>query len=203
MGNGAHGADGRFCGAHRVTVESVPRLPTFPAAWTLDDPQTMRVSRVLGRPRWLDLLQPSNGIDRWRQCRPGLDAERRHIPHQDSAPAIAFERRRHDPVSVPVVPATSALSLPSDSDRPQTRPLSRTALPGMRRSALGIPGDVPKRCRARLLSRLAPAWGDQKPDDSRAMGSPCRVPSPVACERVPAARAQGGQRPAKDVTRGL
>ena len=39
MGNGAHGADGRFCGAHRVTVESVPRLPTFPAAWTLDDPR--------------------------------------------------------------------------------------------------------------------------------------------------------------------
>ena len=39
MGNGAHGADGRFSGAHRVTVESVPRLPTFPAAWTLADPR--------------------------------------------------------------------------------------------------------------------------------------------------------------------
>ena len=36
---GGSGADGRFFGAHRVTVESVPRLPTFPAAWTLDDPR--------------------------------------------------------------------------------------------------------------------------------------------------------------------
>ncbi len=30
--------DGRFFGV-RVNVESVPRLPTFPARWTLDDPR--------------------------------------------------------------------------------------------------------------------------------------------------------------------
>jgi hypothetical protein len=39
MGNGSHGADGRFRGASRVNVESVPRLPTFPAAWTINDPR--------------------------------------------------------------------------------------------------------------------------------------------------------------------
>ena len=44
MGNGAHGADGRFFGAHRVTVESVPRLPTFPAAWSINDPENARTS---------------------------------------------------------------------------------------------------------------------------------------------------------------
>jgi hypothetical protein len=34
-----HGAVGRFRGAYRVNVESVPRLPTFPAAWTIGDPR--------------------------------------------------------------------------------------------------------------------------------------------------------------------
>ena len=37
MGNKAHGADGRFRGAYRVNVENVPRLPTYPAVWTLAD----------------------------------------------------------------------------------------------------------------------------------------------------------------------
>jgi hypothetical protein len=32
-------SDGRFAGSNRVNVEDVPRLPTFPAAWTLSDPR--------------------------------------------------------------------------------------------------------------------------------------------------------------------
>ena len=48
----------------------------------------------------------------------------------------------------------------------------------MRRFSLGIPGDVPRRCRAGLLSGLAPARGDQKrpmprePWDPRAVSHP-------------------------------
>jgi hypothetical protein len=38
-GNKQQGHDGRFEGAYRVNVEDVPRLPTFPAAWTLSDPR--------------------------------------------------------------------------------------------------------------------------------------------------------------------
>ena len=34
-----HDSDGRFAGSNRVNVEDVPRLPTFPAAWTLADPR--------------------------------------------------------------------------------------------------------------------------------------------------------------------
>jgi hypothetical protein len=34
-GNKQQGHGGRFEGAYRVDVEDVPRLPTFPAAWTL------------------------------------------------------------------------------------------------------------------------------------------------------------------------
>ena len=34
-----HDSDGRFTGSNRVNVEDVPRLPTFPAAWTLSDPR--------------------------------------------------------------------------------------------------------------------------------------------------------------------
>jgi len=34
-----HDSDGRFAGSNRVNVEDVPRLPTFPAAWTLSDPR--------------------------------------------------------------------------------------------------------------------------------------------------------------------
>ena len=34
---GVHGPDGRFAGP-RIQVEAVPRLPTFPARWTLEDP---------------------------------------------------------------------------------------------------------------------------------------------------------------------
>jgi hypothetical protein len=39
MGNKARAAEGRFSGARRVNVEEVPRLPIFPAAWTLADPR--------------------------------------------------------------------------------------------------------------------------------------------------------------------
>src|SRR5216683_446674 len=41
MGRGerGHDSDGRFAGSNRVNVEDVPRLPTFPAAWTLADPR--------------------------------------------------------------------------------------------------------------------------------------------------------------------
>jgi hypothetical protein len=35
---GLRDSDGRLCGA-RVNVESVPRLPTFPARWVLADPR--------------------------------------------------------------------------------------------------------------------------------------------------------------------
>ncbi len=35
----ARGANGRFRGGRRVNVESVPRLPIFPVAWTLADPR--------------------------------------------------------------------------------------------------------------------------------------------------------------------
>lgn len=38
VGSG-HDSDGRFAGSNRVNVEDVPRLPTFPAAWTLSDPR--------------------------------------------------------------------------------------------------------------------------------------------------------------------
>src|SRR3984893_13977985 len=34
-----HDSDGRFARSNRVNVEDVPRLPTFPAAWTLSDPR--------------------------------------------------------------------------------------------------------------------------------------------------------------------
>src|SRR5689334_21362481 len=34
-----HESDGRFAGSNRVNVEDVPRLPIFPAAWTLSDPR--------------------------------------------------------------------------------------------------------------------------------------------------------------------
>ena len=37
-GGGWRGRDGRFSGP-RLDVESVPRLPTFPARWTLEDPR--------------------------------------------------------------------------------------------------------------------------------------------------------------------
>ena len=37
--NKQQGHDGRFEGMNRVDVEDVPRLPTFPAAWTLADPR--------------------------------------------------------------------------------------------------------------------------------------------------------------------
>jgi hypothetical protein len=33
------GAGGRFLGGRRVNVEGIPRLPTFPVAWTLADPR--------------------------------------------------------------------------------------------------------------------------------------------------------------------
>jgi hypothetical protein len=36
--DGSRGSDGRFSGA-RLHVEAVPRLPTFPARWTLEDPR--------------------------------------------------------------------------------------------------------------------------------------------------------------------
>lgn len=39
MGNQGRDSDGRFAGAYRVNVESVPRLPIFPARWTLEDPR--------------------------------------------------------------------------------------------------------------------------------------------------------------------
>jgi hypothetical protein len=62
------------------------------------------------------------------------------------------------------------------------------ALPGMRRSALGISGDVPERRGPRLLSGPPPARAHQKPDAPGALGSPCRVPSPPARRRVSSAR---------------
>src|ERR1700730_13140882 len=34
-----HDIDGAFARSDRVNVEDVPRLPTFPAAWTLSDPR--------------------------------------------------------------------------------------------------------------------------------------------------------------------
>src|SRR5438874_4623433 len=37
-GGGSRGSDGRFTGV-RLHVEAVPRLPTFPARRTLDDPR--------------------------------------------------------------------------------------------------------------------------------------------------------------------
>jgi hypothetical protein len=44
---------GRFEGAYRVDVEDVPRLPTFPAAWTLSDPR--------GRPYLVFWVSPHDG----------------------------------------------------------------------------------------------------------------------------------------------
>ncbi len=38
MGPAGRDADGRFSGP-RVNVEQVPRLPTFPARWVLEDPR--------------------------------------------------------------------------------------------------------------------------------------------------------------------
>ena len=35
----AHDSNGRFAGSNRINVEDVPRLPSFPAAWTLSDPR--------------------------------------------------------------------------------------------------------------------------------------------------------------------
>jgi hypothetical protein len=52
-GNSQQGHDGRFDGAYRVNVEDVPRLPTFPAAWTLADPR--------GRPYFVFWTSPFDG----------------------------------------------------------------------------------------------------------------------------------------------
>jgi hypothetical protein len=52
-GNSQQGHDGRFDGAYRVDVEDVPRLPTFPAAWTLADPR--------GRPYFVFWTSPHDG----------------------------------------------------------------------------------------------------------------------------------------------
>lgn len=51
--NSQQGHDGRFDGASRVNVEDVPRLPTFPAAWTLSDPR--------GRPYFVFWTSPLDG----------------------------------------------------------------------------------------------------------------------------------------------
>jgi len=51
VGSG-HDSDGRFAGSNRVNVEDVPRLPTFPAAWTLSDPR--------GRPYFVSV--PGGGL---------------------------------------------------------------------------------------------------------------------------------------------
>src|SRR5260370_28981213 len=48
-----HDSDGRFAGSNRVNVEDVPRLPTFPAAWTLADPR--------GRPYFVFWTSPHDG----------------------------------------------------------------------------------------------------------------------------------------------
>src|ERR1700737_2858605 len=48
-----HGRDGPFPGSNRVNVEDVPRLPTFPAAWTLADPR--------GRPYLVFWTSPHDG----------------------------------------------------------------------------------------------------------------------------------------------
>ena len=52
-GNKQQGYGGRFEGAYRVDVEDVPRLPTFPAAWTLSDPR--------GRPYFVFWTSPHDG----------------------------------------------------------------------------------------------------------------------------------------------
>jgi len=48
-----HDSDGRFAGINRVNVEGVPRLPSFPAAWTLSDPR--------GRPYFVFWVSPHDG----------------------------------------------------------------------------------------------------------------------------------------------
>src|ERR1700737_502024 len=55
MGRSQRGPDsaGRFAGSNRVNVEDVPRLPTFPAAWTLSDPR--------GRPYFVFWTSPHDG----------------------------------------------------------------------------------------------------------------------------------------------
>ena len=55
MGRGerGHDSDSRFAGSNRVNVEDVPRLPTFPAAWTLADPR--------GRPYFVFWTSPHDG----------------------------------------------------------------------------------------------------------------------------------------------
>ena len=58
------GPDGRFAGA-RCDVESVPRLPTFPARWVLDDPRQ--------RP-YLVFWAPKNGPAFALKMTPGEDA---------------------------------------------------------------------------------------------------------------------------------
>ena len=75
-------------------------------------PETTRVSRVLDGPRWLDVPQPASGTDRRWPGGSDLDTDGRHIHDQGPAPALAVERHHHDHVSVPVVPPTSALSVP-------------------------------------------------------------------------------------------
>jgi hypothetical protein len=53
-GSSKQGPDGRFPGA-RLHVEAVPRLPTFPARWTLEDPR--------GCPYFVFWTTPEGGLE--------------------------------------------------------------------------------------------------------------------------------------------
>jgi hypothetical protein len=53
-GSGGRGSDGRFSGP-RLHVEAVPRLPIFPARWTLEDPR--------GRPYFVFWTTPEGELE--------------------------------------------------------------------------------------------------------------------------------------------
>src|SRR5258707_12193258 len=97
-----HDSDGRFAGSNRVNVEDVPRLPTFPAAWTLADPRH--------RPYFVFWTSPNDGtltrVLRMESVQQGAavqltipadDPGRRRLPDPERPPSAAAGRRAREP----------------------------------------------------------------------------------------------------------